>query len=155
MLNENWFAHLQFWISASQLVSNFEQNKCYIVMKSKMNLHTCNFEYLQADQPGHPGGGRAFLFEKEDPCKTLEKGLTTTMHKCWYPLFDCNFFLVQVGRLLYPSFQHWGVPAPPGNEGLCHVPASYPIPSQPNPKMATWTPVHPICVNWHNSWLDE
>ena len=41
-------------------------------MKSKMNLHTCNFEYLQADQPGHPGGGRAFLFEKEESCKTLE-----------------------------------------------------------------------------------
>ena len=42
-------------------------------MKSKMNLHTCNFEYLQADQPGHPGDGRAFLFEKEDSCKTSLK----------------------------------------------------------------------------------
>ena len=41
-------------------------------MKSTMTLHTCNFEYLQADQPGHLGDGRAFLFEKEDPCKTLE-----------------------------------------------------------------------------------
>ena len=42
-------------------------------MKSKMNLHTCNFEYLQADQPGHLGGGRAFLFQKEDHCKTSLK----------------------------------------------------------------------------------
>ena len=60
-------------------------------------------------------------------------------------LFNLNF---KSEGFLTPSFQHWGVPAPPGNEGLCHVPASYPIPSPPNPKMATWTPNMRKLTRW-------